>query len=79
MVRRLHIRTVLYSLNTRFYVYVPFELENPVMVLLYDSKSFIHDCNIEPSKLVKSLFVMVEGTYRSQGTIARVAKRLAPT
>jgi len=49
------------------------------MVLLYDSKSFIHDCGIEPSKLVRSLLMIVEGTYRSQGTIARVAKRLAPS
>jgi len=49
-VRRWRIRTVLDSLNARFYVYIPFELENPVMVLLYYSKSFIHDCDIELSK-----------------------------
>ena len=33
------------SLNARFQVYVPFELKNPVMILLYHSKSFIHDCD----------------------------------
>ena len=74
MARGWRIITVLHSLNARLYVYVPFELENPVMVLLYDSKSFIHDCE----RLVRSLLMIVEGTYQGQGTIARVAKRLAP-
>ncbi len=77
MARRRRILTVLDSLNARFYVYVPFELENPVMVLLHYSKSFIHDCDIEPSKSVRSLLMIAEGTYRSQCTIARVATRLA--
>jgi hypothetical protein len=77
-VRRWRILTVLDSLNARFYVYVPFELENLVMVLLYYSKSFVHDYDIELSKWISSRLIIVEGTHRSQGTIATVAKRLAP-
>jgi len=72
------IPTVLDSLYARFHVYIPLELKNPVVILLYYSKCFIYHCDTELNESERLSLDAVERTHRSQGRIAKVARRLVP-